>query len=145
MLTWLKILCAIDFSESSRFALEHAADLARRFDAELTLIHVLERVLPSDVLLPPPELSEADAIECRGKLEAWRVEAELPARAVVARGAAAAEIVARAREGDFDLIVTGTHSRKGLRRALLGSVAERIAREAPCPVLIARQPPEWGD
>jgi len=150
MPTWFKILCAVDFSESSRVALEHAADLARRFGAELTLLHVLEAPRGPEVqIVSPPELAQAEAAEIRRKLDLWRAEAEKlsdrPVKAVLEVGPPATEIVRVAKAEKCDLVVTGTHARKGIRHLLLGSVAERVAREAPCPVLVARPPPDWGD
>ncbi len=145
MLTLLKILCAVDFSESARFATEAAADLAKRFGAELTLVHVREPpVAPEEVLHSARDLAESDRREMQAKLDAWRIEAErlagTPVKTILVHGASAPEIVATARNERFDLLVTGTHSRKGIRRLLLGSVAERLVREAPCAVFVARAP-----
>ena len=146
MLTWLKILCAVDLSSGSRCAVDDAAELARRFDAALTLVHV--RQPPSSTSLwseLPPERLETDAQELRHALDGWRAEAERiagrPVRVVLTRGSPAAEIVRLAAAEKPDLVVTGTHGRRGLGRLVLGSVAERVAREAPCPVLVARAPP----
>ncbi len=150
MLNWLKILCAVDFSESSRDALEHAAELARRFEAELTLIHVREvqRVVGTEIV-PTEKLLEEEARELGHKLEEWKTAAEeiagRPVRTLLESGAAAPEIVRAAAREAFDLVVTGTKARKGLSRILLGSVAERVVREAPCPVLVARRVPDRGD
>ena len=94
MLNWLKILCAVDFSETSRDALEHAADLARRFEAELTLIHVrdVQRVAGSEIV-PTEKLLEEEAHELGHKLEEWKTAAELiagrPVRTLLESGAAA--------------------------------------------------------
>lgn len=150
MPTWSRILCAVDFSQASRVAVEAAAALARRLGAELTLLHVREPPLPLDEsALSAQDLAEADAREVQGLLETWRAEAarraERPVDVQLVHGAAALEIVEAARRGDYDVLVTGTHARKGLRRVLLGSVAERLVREAPCTVVVAREPPERGD
>lgn len=150
MLIWLKILCAVDFSRSSHDALEHAADLARRFGAELTLIHVLdvEPVAGSEIVVPR-ERAEMERHARERELEAWKSEAERIAgravHAVLASGFAPLEILRTATADAFDLIVTGTHGRGLIGRMLLGSVAERVAREAPCAVLIARATKDWGD
>ncbi|HWM86759.1 MAG TPA: universal stress protein, partial [Kofleriaceae bacterium] len=58
----------------------------------------------------------------------------------ISQGVPFAEVVREAREGGFDLIVMGTHGRTGLRHALIGSVAEKVVRKAPCPVLTVRPP-----
>jgi nucleotide-binding universal stress UspA family protein len=150
MPNWSAILCAVDFSPSSRDALEQAADLARRLDAELTLLHVIERprVAGTDIL-PTTERADAEQRERERELEAWKQDAERttgrPVRVALAVGSAPEEILRRAAEGGFDLVVTGTEARRGLRRMLLGSVAERVVRAAPCAVLVARVPPDWGD
>lgn len=149
MLTWSKILCAIDFSRSSRVAVEDAADLAKRVGATLTLIHVREPPLPPDeVTFNAKDLAAADAREVQGKLDTWRAEAAQLAGgsvdALLVHGAAGLEVVEAARRGEYDVIVTGSHSRKGIRHALLGSVAERIVRDARCSVIVAREL-EHGD
>jgi nucleotide-binding universal stress UspA family protein len=148
MLTCSKVLCAVDFSSGARDALEDAADLARRFGAQLTLVHVLDapRAMGARPSVPPPELLEREARQLGRRLEGWRHEAEriagAPVRTVIADGPPAAEIARLAESGDFDLVVTGTHGRHGVGRLLLGSVAERVVRDAPCPVLVARARPE---
>ncbi len=145
MANWRKICCAVDFSESSRLALEEAADLARRFDGALTLIHVFETVpvATTEGIVSPPDLVEQLSVELSRKLESWKAEAERradrPVRQTVLSGDPAMEIVRFAREGEFDLVVTGTHGRTGLRHLVLGSVAEKVVRQARCPVLVVRR------
>lgn len=139
---WKKISCAVDFADPSRVALEEAADLARRFEGELTLVHVLAPPPPaaSEVLVSSREIAKMVAEDDAAKLAAWRAEAERrsgrPARSCVLSGDPAAEIVRHALEERCDLVVVGTHGRTGLKRLVLGSVAERVARQAPCPVLV---------
>ncbi len=136
----------MDFSETSRAALEEAADMARRDGSELTLVHVFEPPpVGGEVALAAPRLAEAMTAETGVLLEKWRAEAEkisggtVRAR-VIPQGMAAKEICRFAEEGVFDLVVMGTHGRTGLRHLVLGSVAERVAREARCPVLVVRRP-----
>lgn len=128
-LRWTRILCPIDFSEESRAALRVAADLARRFGAELTLLHVDA----SDQTM----LQASTAAE--GQLASWKREAEALGQASVATltraGEPPAAIVAQATEGGFDLVVMGTHGRTGRDRALIGSVAENVVRGCRVPVL----------
>jgi len=151
MANWRSICCAVDFSESSRLALEEATDLARRFDARLTLVHVLEAApaAATEGLLTPPDLVEQMRIELARKLEVWKAEAERRAERPVAQrllsGDPAAEIVRFARDGEFDLVVAGTRGRTGLEHLLLGSVAEKVVRQAHCPVLVARRTPPPPD
>lgn len=142
MSAWKRICCAIDFADPSRAAMEQGADLAKRFEADLLLVHV--RVPPppaaSDVLVSSRGATEAAAEERLGMLEEWRVEAERrsgrPVRARVLSGDPAAEVLRAAREERCELLVVGTHGRTGLSHLVLGSVAERIARQAACPVLV---------
>ena len=140
---WKNLCCAVDFGEPSRAALEQAADLARELGAELTLVHVVTPSPPAgtDVLPVAGSAAEPPAAEEEAALEAWRAEAELRAgKAVRARllvGDPARLVAKVARENHHDLVVVGTHGRRGLRRAVMGSVAERIVREAPCAVLVA--------
>ena len=150
MANWRNICCAVDFSESSRLALEEAADLARRFEARLTLLHVFEpAAAAASEAYSPAELTEQTTIELSRKLESWKAEAERRADRPVGRslltGDPAAEITRFARDGEFDLVVAGTRGRAGLEHLLLGSVAEKVVREAHCPVLVARRPPAPPD
>ena len=144
MITWLEILCAVDFTASSRTALEHAADLARRFDARLALVHVWRgaRAAGPGLAVAPPALTLGEEAELGRKLDDWKREAErLAGRevpAVLTSGAPAEDVVRLAAERHVDLVVVGTHGRTGVRHALLGSVAEGIVRQAPCAVLVAR-------
>ena len=146
MASWTKICCPIDFSETSRVALEEASELARRYQGELALLHVFEPpVATTDLMVAPPEMFEQTAKDLERKLELWKGEAEQrgakAVRALVVTGAAATETVRFAREGGYDLVVMGTHGRRGLRHLVLGSVAERVVREAPCAVLVVRPRP----
>lgn len=143
MATWTKICCPIDFSETSRTAMEEAAELARLYQGEMALLHVFEPpAATADLMVTPPEMLDQTAKELERKLDLWKAEAERRgakvARALVVTGAAATEVVRFAREGGYDLVVMGTHGRRGLRHLVLGSVAERVVREAPCAVLVVR-------
>jgi universal stress protein A len=144
MAEWRRICCAVDFSDPSRFAMEEAADLARTFRAQLTLLHVEEPapVMPIDVIVPTPSTFETVSVDVARCVAAWRTEAAAragsPVRSAVRLGAPAEEILKFAREEAMDLVVLGTHGRTGLKHLVLGSVAERVVRQAPCPVLVVR-------
>jgi nucleotide-binding universal stress UspA family protein len=147
MAEWKRICCAIDFSDSSRLAMQEAADLARRFESDLTLVHVYEapEAGATDMLASPPELFERASRETKDALERWRAEAEgiagHPVRAAVQVGDVGAELARSVSDAGFDLVVMGTHGRRGFRRMMLGSVAERVVRRAACSVLVVRGPP----
>jgi nucleotide-binding universal stress UspA family protein len=129
--SWRKILCAVDFSDCSSEAIAIAADLARALGAELTLLHVEE---------PRPQPAPGADVERR--LARCRLEAQAytdpPIRTVVLEGSPAEEVVAYADRAGFDLVVTGTHGRAGVKRLVLGSVAAKVVAHAHCPVLVAR-------
>ncbi len=139
-----KVLCAVDFSAPSRAALTMAADLAQRYGASLTVLHVFQlpaTLLPEGMLLSPAMVSEHfQAVN--GLLDEEKRHAEsLGVRTVetaLVDGVPWREIVARAKDGGFDLVVVGTHGRTGIRHVLLGSVAERVVRHAHCPVVTVR-------
>ena len=137
------ILVGHDFHENSQAALRYAISLARRYEARVTVLHAYE--IPSmgapEVLVLATDWIKQIAVVAREKLEAVvsgvrgdgvTVESELR------EGPAWREIDAFARERKVDLVVVGSHGRRGLPRALLGSVAEKVVRTAPCPVLVVR-------
>jgi universal stress protein A len=141
------VLAPTDFSPHAEGALRYAVGLAERLGATLHLLHVLPDVVvpvgPDPTLTPslPPEYyteTEEQSLAALRKLldPAW---GKIPASEVAVRwGSPVDAIVAYAADQKIDLIVTATHGRTGLSHALLGSVAERIVREAPCPVLTLR-------
>lgn len=141
------IVVATDFSELAERALRHAMLYAQ--GAEAAELRVLS-VAAQEVALLPPELSapptesfvEAAATTLREYLQ--KELGELPPHVTVVPevrvGEPAEQILALAQEVMADLIALGTHGRRGLKRLVYGSVAERVSREAPCAVLIAREP-----
>lgn len=142
-----KILCPIDFSAGSRIALTSAAELARASNAPLVLLYVSERspwqAMTGFQLVP--EVVERVAASEQTELAAWQTAAkELGVADVSSRlvtGTPWDRIVAMARDDRaIDLIVMGTHGRTGLEHALIGSVAEKTIRHAPCSVFVVRKP-----
>ena len=144
-----RILFPTDFSPCARQAFAPATSLARRYGAELHVLHTLvlhgqEPQEPMFYMPAPEEAFEAAAVVARQELAAL-------AETATAEGArlvqvlrrdftAAAGILEYAREEEMDLIVLGTHGRRGPARLLLGSVAEEVMRAAACPVLAMRPP-----
>jgi nucleotide-binding universal stress UspA family protein len=137
-----KILVATDFSDTARGAIAHAVELAKLADASLYLVHVLTLPVvyaPEGVVLGP----SWSVAELRADLEnaLSKLAAEVRARGIpevsmqLLIGTAWDEIVRAAAEQGCDLIVIGTHGRGGIKRLLLGSVAEHVVRTSPCPVL----------
>jgi nucleotide-binding universal stress UspA family protein len=139
---WKRICCPIDFSDASRAAMELAADLARRFGAELVLLHaypVPGYTFPDGSVVASPRMMQELADQAARHLGEWRGDAEklgAPRVSVAtAVGDPAGEILDYAAEQHVDVLVLGTHGRTGLEHALLGSVAERVVRRSRIPVL----------
>ena len=129
-----KILVAVDFSDCSTMALDYACELAQQLDAKLCLLHVLTRL--ADGSSDEPEQIRL-ALEKLNSIISAREELALQTNKEVLTGVSAHRlIVDYARHNNVDLIVMGTHGRKGLARFALGSVAERVLRDAPCPVTV---------
>lgn len=138
------LLVPTDFSPDAQRALEYAIALARVLHARVTLLHVISAVYWATGDLPgalsAAVLEELEAAAQQSLEQALqRVRAAgLDGEARVVHGSPFACIVAAARAQGVDLIVMGSHGRTGLRHVLLGSVAERVVRLAPCPVLVMR-------
>lgn len=139
-----KILVPVDFSDCSKKALQYAIPLARQHGAVLTLLHVV-----------PPAYSAGEyggidyaqleaSMRVSGdkelaRLVAEEVRGEVSADSMVRVGPPVLEIIETAKTLPADVIVISTHGRTGLKHVLLGSVAERVVRHAPCPVLVVRE------
>jgi nucleotide-binding universal stress UspA family protein len=132
------VLVALHFGDHSQRALDAGIELAARLGAKLTLVHVWS--IPTSMYaaeLPPPMIDFEK--EARDVLDAGltRAKARVPdAHGTLRSGIPAKEILAVAQERGADMLVLGTHGRKGLPRMFLGSVAEKVARRAEIPVLI---------
>jgi nucleotide-binding universal stress UspA family protein len=141
----LKILAATDFSSDSEAALTLALDLARRYGASVTLLHVCQVPMPAyfggGAYVPSPGQIEDVVRDAAKQLAAARDQAATGDVVVDTHtrvGDAASEIVRHASEHGYDMIVVGTHGRRGFRRFVLGSVAELVVRTAHVPVLTTR-------
>lgn len=150
MPTFHRILTAIDGSEPSNAAVALAVGLAAEQRAELTFCHVVDVVadyrsaaaaemLEGEAVLVADDEAEAAKIVDAAVAEAR--EAGIGAAGAVWKGNPAETIAERAREGGFDLVVTGTHGYRGLERLILGSTAEGILKRCPVPVLCVRERP----
>jgi nucleotide-binding universal stress UspA family protein len=139
------ILVPIDFSDCSLDALEYAIPLAKRFEASVTILHVLEWVSVG-LDFSVAELAEAATVrkqtESRVLEFAAVIRAQgLAAEAVIRGGGAPADFVlACAGERGADMIIMGTHGRRGLSRLFIGSVAEAVLRQTECPVITVKSP-----
>jgi nucleotide-binding universal stress UspA family protein len=150
MLDIRKIVCPVDFSSCANHALAYAQELARKFDAELSLVHAYED--PAAYVTPVPMSGYvgpgADLLlELRKQLEvrleqcmADVAKTGLRVRSELLEGTPYRVVLDWAKEYKADLIVIGTHGHTGFTHALLGSVTERVVRMADCPVLTIRTP-----
>ena len=140
-----KILVPVDFSTHSEAAMELAREHARVFDAEILLLHVI-----SDAIGLAPPYGPAMPVDFGMQIERaameqfddWRQKhgpADLKLTSYVRRGIPSKQIVDLAKEDDVDLIIMGTRGLTGLRHVMMGSVAERTVRSAPCPVMTTKR------
>jgi nucleotide-binding universal stress UspA family protein len=142
MLPIKTILHPTDFSEHSEHAFRVACALARDYGARVVVAHAITLQmygsLETGPLIADPLVVEA---ELRQRLEAVRPpDPSVAVERRLCKGDAATEIIALAADVKADVIVLGTHGRKGVGRLLLGSVAEAVLRRAPCPVLTLTRP-----
>jgi nucleotide-binding universal stress UspA family protein len=133
-----KLLYATDFSPYSNQAYFHAIALAEHHKASLTILYVYT---PGAVPPANGASGEADKQHWRAQLEQIRpTNPRIAVHHVFLEGDPAGEMVRYAVDAGMDLIVMGTHGRTGLERLLMGSVAEKVMREAPCSVLVVKLP-----
>lgn len=146
MITLKHILVPTDLGEPAKRALGFAIDLAAKFDGRITLVHVFDVPLSyAGMDLSPMDLLAPVWAAAREQLDALLTEVKRSnpdARLIVARGVPWREILATIEKEQPDLVVMGTHGRSGIGRALLGSVAEKIVRLSPAPVLTLRDDTE---
>jgi nucleotide-binding universal stress UspA family protein len=142
-----------DFEDCSDAALDYAVTIAQRFGARITVLHAYE--IPSlgapEVLILATDWPKQFGVVARERLDAVvaRVRGSGTQSGVqvdgeLRQGTPWREIDAFAKERDVDLVILGSHGRRGLPRALIGSVAEKVVRTAPCPVLVVRGETEEG-
>ncbi len=142
-----RILVPVDFSDSALQALDYAIDLARKFKAELVVVHVLEPVYypgAGDMYGVYDMSSAYREIERAGREQLAHLASQLRAKRLSVRtlllvGSAPYAIAEAAKKQKADVIVMSTHGRTGLAHVLLGSVAEGVLRTATCPVLTVRR------
>jgi nucleotide-binding universal stress UspA family protein len=138
-----RILVAHDFGETAQAALDYALDLAQTLRAHVSILHAYEIPVygfPEGLTLTADVAGRIEEVAAQA-LESIVRRAGRPGLEVVGvlrQGPAWSEIAAAAADLRADLVVIGTHGRRGLAHALLGSVAEKVVRTAPCPVLTVR-------
>ncbi len=141
MVPFRTILCPTDFSDYARAAFHLACSLARQHGAKLILLHVVDVLYGKQTYggfeveirsddYPKKQMETLQELRCPFP--------EVPVEYVVAEGSPVEQILRVAQQKQADLIVMGTHGETGLRRMLLGSIAEQVLRAAPCPVVTTR-------
>lgn len=142
----MKILLAVDDSKFSEAAVEALMAQFRPEETEIRVLHVVEPIAVS----PPPQMSAGYAPELKGQIREGQALVEgaagklraagFKASTAVETGDTREKIIDSAEQWHADLILLGSHGRHGMRRLLLGSVAESVVRHAPCSVEIVRAP-----
>ena len=142
MTEFKKIMVPIDFSENSPKVLQTAVDVAEQFGAALSIVFVVQSFEDySGFFVPHMPISQFEEEMVQGaerKMESFlaeKLKSDLPHSATVIKGDVAEEIIGYAAKNDIAMIVMGTHGYKGLEKVLFGSVAERVVKTSPCPVL----------
>ncbi len=143
MIDLKRILVPTDFSEHSRHALKYGIALAEKFSAEIHLLHVLQDLTvyqPDAMTIGPPVVPPLEELSAAARVGLDRLVREQhleqdKVRTDVREGTPVEEIVDYAHENKIDLIVIATHGRGWFAHLLLGSVAEKVVRKAPCPVM----------
>ncbi len=138
-----RVLVPVDFSDSSLSALRYAAGLALKFHASLTVVHVVPADygwlgIGQEASRGYDEVLRSQAADRLRALAESHIPQNVSANLEVRLGRPAEEIAAAAAESNSDLILLSTHGHTGLDRYLVGSVADRVARLAPCPVFLMR-------
>jgi nucleotide-binding universal stress UspA family protein len=146
MINLKSIMVATDFSEPSAVALAYGRDIARSYGAALHLLHVVEDVMlrySPEVGMTSPVLQENLESRARRELDAQVTEDDRRTLKIVpivlTSPTVPGGIVEYAKDQKIDLVIVGTHGRSGVKQLLMGSVAERVVRTAPCPVLTVRE------
>lgn len=149
MKPFTKILIAVDFSENSDYAFDYALTMAKQFNSELTIMHVINEPIDLRGFYVPhisfEQLEKEIEAGATGMMEKFCQEkmADFSGfKTCIVSGIPYEEIIRKAREIDASLIVLGTHGRTGLDHIIFGSTAERVVRGSSCPVLSIHLPSE---
>lgn len=139
-----RILCPVDFSEFTRETLNYAEEIAKRFSADLIVLHAIPNLnyyTPYEsFIFPDSMLSVEKKIEEEAKKDMDNLirDSEIPVKRLIKWGIPHMTILETIKEENIDLVVMATHGRGGIEHIIMGSVAEKVIRKSPCPVLIIR-------
>lgn len=140
MIALKQVLVAVDFGDASEAALTYARNFARAFGARLHVMHVLDNTFLRPMANDPHVVETAATRQLVDRLTDDDRQTLHAVPVIRKSDTPAEEIVRYAKDERIDLIVMGTHGRKAVAHLLMGSVAERVVRTAPCPVLTVRHP-----
>ena len=139
-----KIVCPVDFSEFTDEILNYAVDIAKKYNAELHLIHIIPNLnyfTPYESFLTPENLIAIERNiekEVDKDFDKITKTLDMSVKKVVKTGVTFVEIIDYIKTEGIDLVVMGTHGRSAIEHILIGSVAEKVVRKSPCPVLTIR-------
>ncbi|MBT6049910.1 MAG: universal stress protein [Candidatus Scalindua sp.] len=144
MINLEKILCPIDYSEYSKEALKYAVSLAIKDKAKLYLLHVIDmRTFEDDLgVIMVKQINDEITKQHKSILLDYipkEIRNDIKMEVLVVSGIPFAEIIDISNKNNMDMIIMGSHGRTGIAHIMLGSVAEKVARIANCPVLIVKQ------
>ncbi len=139
------ILVPTDFSDLSSEAVDGALSMAKQVDAKLIFLHTLEWPDHPDEMTPLYDerysfMKDRASIMLQDLVDRAKKEGVEAGRELLTEGVPFVEIIQAARRNKADLIIMGTHGRSGLSHIMMGSQAERVVRQSPCPVLTVRSP-----
>lgn len=139
-----KILCPLDFSEFTDEIVNYAVNIAGKYGAELHFLHIVPNLnyfTPYESFLTPENLIAIEKnIEAEVDKDFEKIikKVDMPVKKIVKNGAPFVEIIDYVKAESIDLVIMGTHGRSGIEHILIGSVAEKVVRKSPCPVLTIR-------
>src|SRR5262249_33507746 len=138
-----RILCPVDFDDNSMCALETAASMAREHDGTVFVLHVVPMLIPPTGMPIYVDLYKGQEQTAKEKLQeiTRRRLSAIKYDLITRLGEPAQQILGCQRKVDADVLIMATHGRRGFSRFFLGSVAEMVLREAPCPVLTVKSTP----
>lgn len=139
-----KILCAVDFSEFTNEITSYAVEIAKKFGSELHLLHVIPSLnyfTPYESFMTPENLVAIERNierEIEKDFDKLVKKIDIPFKKVIKTGVTFVEIIDYIKQESISLVIMGTHGRSGIEHILIGSVAEKVVRKSPCPVLTIR-------
>ncbi len=139
-----KVLCPVDFSEFTAEIVQYACDIAKKYGAELHMLHVLPNLTyytPYESFLTPENLVAIEkSIQSEVDKDFTKLlkNMDVEAKKVMKEGVVFLEIINYIKDESIDLVVMGTHGRSAIEHILIGSVAEKVVRKSPCPVMTIR-------